>query len=282
MSEQPAKFYGKYRGTVLDNIDPLQTGRLMVQVPDVSNILPVDLGDAVPAVRRHPVRVLRRARDRLGGVGRVRAGRPGLSDLDRLLLGIGGRGPRAGAGRAARRCSRSCIQTVSQNTLLISDTPGPTGGILLKSSTGALISMSDTGITISNGQGATITHDRPGGHRQRRRPGGDLSMPGFLHRSRARPSCARTAARRCRPCRTRPSRWTAARRAVIVATRGRSPAAPACRRRVPPCVTAQWVVGTTRVTSYGQPLVIQGGTAVCAPTGTPLLPVVTQMRVSAT
>jgi len=51
---------------------------------------------------------------------------------------------------------------------------------------------------------------------------------------------------------------------------------------VPPCVTAQWVAGTTRVTSYGQPLVSQGGAAVCAPAGTPLLPVVAQVRVAAT
>src|SRR5207253_674840 len=29
------KYYGKYRGTVLNNVDPLQIGRLMVQVPDV-------------------------------------------------------------------------------------------------------------------------------------------------------------------------------------------------------------------------------------------------------
>ena len=40
-----------------------------------------------------------------------------------------------------------------------------------------------------------------------------------------------------------------------------------------PCVTAQWVVGTTRVTSNGQPLVVQSGQAICAPTGTPLMPV---------
>ena len=53
------------------------------------------------------------------------------------------------------------VQTVSQNTLLISDVPGPTGGILLKSSTGALISVTDTGITISNGQGATILMTGP-------------------------------------------------------------------------------------------------------------------------
>ena len=51
---------------------------------------------------------------------------------------------------------------------------------------------------------------------------------------------------------------------------------------IPPCVTAQWVLGTTRVTSYGQPLVIDSGVAVCAPGGTPLLPVVTQVRVTAT
>jgi hypothetical protein len=51
---------------------------------------------------------------------------------------------------------------------------------------------------------------------------------------------------------------------------------------VPPCVMAQWVSGTTRVTSYGQPLLIQGGEAICTPAATPLLPLVTQLRVSAT
>ena len=51
---------------------------------------------------------------------------------------------------------------------------------------------------------------------------------------------------------------------------------------VPPCVTAQWAVGTVRVTSFGQPLVIMGGLAITAPGGVPLIPVVTQMRVTAT
>jgi hypothetical protein len=49
-----------------------------------------------------------------------------------------------------------------------------------------------------------------------------------------------------------------------------------------PCVTAQWVTGTTRVLSNGLPLLINTGQAVCAPTGTPLLPIVTQTRVTAT
>jgi hypothetical protein len=48
-----------------------------------------------------------------------------------------------------------------------------------------------------------------------------------------------------------------------------------------PCVTAQWLVGAMQVLSEGQPVVIMTGTAVCVPTGTPLLPVVAQTRVIA-
>ncbi len=48
-----------------------------------------------------------------------------------------------------------------------------------------------------------------------------------------------------------------------------------------PCVTAQWNTGTTRVMSNGQPLLVQSSQAICTPTGTPLLIVVTQPRVSA-
>ena len=33
-------YYGKYRGMVLNNVDPMQIGRLMVQVPDVASLLP--------------------------------------------------------------------------------------------------------------------------------------------------------------------------------------------------------------------------------------------------
>jgi hypothetical protein len=49
-----------------------------------------------------------------------------------------------------------------------------------------------------------------------------------------------------------------------------------------PCVMAQWVVGAVQCSSEGQPLVIMTGTAICAPTGTPLVPVVAQTRVLAT
>jgi hypothetical protein len=48
-----------------------------------------------------------------------------------------------------------------------------------------------------------------------------------------------------------------------------------------PCATATWTAGTVRVRSSGQPLVVQTGTATCAPTGVPLQVTVTQMRVQA-
>jgi len=47
-----------------------------------------------------------------------------------------------------------------------------------------------------------------------------------------------------------------------------------------PCVTAQYITSATRVTSNGQPLLLIDSQAICAPTGTPLLPVLTQTRVT--
>ena len=46
-----------------------------------------------------------------------------------------------------------------------------------------------------------------------------------------------------------------------------------------PCVTAQWVTAAVRVMSNGQPLLLQDSQSVCAPTGTPLTIIVTQVRV---
>ncbi|WP_347351812.1 hypothetical protein [Intrasporangium sp.] len=48
-----------------------------------------------------------------------------------------------------------------------------------------------------------------------------------------------------------------------------------------PCVTGQWTLGATRVTSNGQPLVLVDSRATCVPNGTPLLVTATQTRVTA-
>ncbi|WP_380874665.1 hypothetical protein ACFB49_00490 [Sphingomonas sp. DBB INV C78] len=46
-----------------------------------------------------------------------------------------------------------------------------------------------------------------------------------------------------------------------------------------PCVTANYVTSATRVLAGGTPVLLQDSMAVCAPTGTPLVPVVVQPRV---
>lgn len=46
-----------------------------------------------------------------------------------------------------------------------------------------------------------------------------------------------------------------------------------------PCVTAEWVVAAVRVFSEGMPVLLDTGIAICAPTGTPLVATVTQVRV---
>ena len=46
-----------------------------------------------------------------------------------------------------------------------------------------------------------------------------------------------------------------------------------------PCVTAQWVTAATRVRAGGMPVLLQDSQAVCAPPGTGLNVVATQVRV---
>src|SRR5260370_32028542 len=45
-----------------------------------------------------------------------------------------------------------------------------------------------------------------------------------------------------------------------------------------PCVSAQFLIGSLRVTSNGQPLILLHSQAICVPTGTPLIIAVTQTR----
>ena len=105
-------------------------------------------------------------------------------------------------------------------------------------------------------------------------------MPGFLIQEGATVMCAHGG--QAMPTVASPSIALEGMPAAVLSDPWVVAGCPAVPPPIPPCVTAQWVVGTTRVTSFGQPLVIAGGVAVCAPSGTPLLPVVTQVRVTAT
>ena len=47
-----------------------------------------------------------------------------------------------------------------------------------------------------------------------------------------------------------------------------------------PCVTANWVSGSTRILSNGMPVLLLDSQAVCTPNGTPLIIAATQTRVT--
>jgi uncharacterized protein involved in type VI secretion and phage assembly len=154
------KFYGKYRGTVINNVDPMSTGRLMVQIPDVSNVIP-----STWAMPCFPFAGIQSGFFVVPAIGsgvwvEFEQGDSDYPIWTGCFFGSAAEVP-ALALATPPGLQGLVIQTVGQNTLMISDTPGPTGGILLKSATGAMISISDTGITISNGQGATILMNGP-------------------------------------------------------------------------------------------------------------------------
>jgi uncharacterized protein involved in type VI secretion and phage assembly len=160
MSDSGPKFYGKYRGMVISNIDPMQIGRLLVQVPDVTGLAPSSW--AMPCFPFSGKQMGAWALPQIGtGVWvEFEQGNADHPIWSGCWFGSPAEVP-ALALAAPPGISNVVLQTTLQNTLMISDVPGPTGGILLKTTTGALISVSDVGITISNGKGAMIVMAGP-------------------------------------------------------------------------------------------------------------------------
>lgn len=150
------KYYGKYRGTVLNNIDPMQIGRLMVQVPDVGGLIPSSW--AMPCF---PITGKQMGAYMIPQIGtgvwvEFEQGNPDYPIWSGCWYGLVAEVPALAL--AGNPASPSIVlQTGLQNSLIISDLPGPTGGIMLKSTTGATLIVNDTGIYIQNGKGAMLT-----------------------------------------------------------------------------------------------------------------------------
>jgi uncharacterized protein involved in type VI secretion and phage assembly len=157
------KYWGKYRGTVLNNIDPEQRGRLMTMVPDVLGQVPSSWAEpCVPLAgpTGPPMGVYLVPPIGAGVWVEFEHGDPDHPIWAGCRWGAQSDIPiLAKAGNPAD--PNIVIQTQGQNTIMLSDLPGPTGGILLKTAAGAMISISDTGIIISNGKGAIITMNGP-------------------------------------------------------------------------------------------------------------------------
>jgi uncharacterized protein involved in type VI secretion and phage assembly len=154
------RFYGKYRGTVINNVDPMQMGRIQAMVPDVSNVIPSSW--AMPCF---PVTGKQMGAWMIPQVGtgvwiEFEQGDPDSPIWSGCWFGSAAEVPTL-ALAAPPAVPNFVIQTQGQNTIMISDVPGPTGGILLKTTTGAMIAINDVGITISNGKGATIVLTGP-------------------------------------------------------------------------------------------------------------------------
>ena len=150
------KLFGKYRGVVLNNVDPLQIGRLMVQVPDVGGLMPSTW--AMPCV---PVAGIQNGMFALPLIGSGVWIEYEQGDIDHpIWVGCfwGSAAEVPALARATPPAVQSItLQTALQNGLTISDLPGPTGGIMIKSATGATLIVNDTGIYIQNGKGASLT-----------------------------------------------------------------------------------------------------------------------------
>jgi uncharacterized protein involved in type VI secretion and phage assembly len=162
-NEPNQSYYGKYRGTVLNNIDPELRGRLMLTIPDVLGAIPSSWAEpCVPLAgpTGPPMGVYLVPPIGAGVWVEFEHGDPSYpiwagcrwgtqSDIPPLAL----------AGLPVS--PNIVLQTAGQNTLVISDLPGPTGGIMLKSTTGATLIVNDTGIYIQNGKGASLIMTGP-------------------------------------------------------------------------------------------------------------------------
>ena len=143
------KFWGKYRGTVINNIDPEQRGRLITMVPDVLTLVPLTWAE--------PCTPLAGPTGPPMGVYMVPPIGAGVwvefeqGDLNYPIWV----GCRWGASsdvptlaKAGLPISPSIIlQTAGQNCIVISDVPGPTGGIMLRCG-GSTLTITQTGITL--------------------------------------------------------------------------------------------------------------------------------------
>jgi len=159
MSE-PKKFYGKYRGTVINNVDPMQIGRIQVMAPDVSNVMLSSW--AMPCA---PVAGINMGMFALPLIGagvwvEFEQGDPDYPIWVGGFWGMAAEVPLL-SHMVPPAVPGITLQTPLKNGIVISDVPGPTGGIQIQTATGAMISVTDIGIMISNGKGAVINLTGP-------------------------------------------------------------------------------------------------------------------------
>jgi uncharacterized protein involved in type VI secretion and phage assembly len=152
-AEQP-RYFGKYRGTVVNTHDPELLARLQAAVPDVLGTEPTTwampsvpcAGPGAGVVALPPV-----------GAGvwiEFEQGDPDYPIWSGCWWGAASELP-AVVQPGPPGSGQIVLVTPGQHSLVISDAPA--GGIILQTPAGARISMTDAGIVLENGKGAAIT-----------------------------------------------------------------------------------------------------------------------------
>jgi hypothetical protein len=153
-------YYGKYRGTVLQNVDPEQRGRLQLTIPDVLGPIPSSWAEpCVPLAgpTGPPMGVYMVPPIGAGVWVEFEHGDPDYPIWVGCRWGSQSDVPTlAKAGNPAD--PNIIIQSLLQHSVMISDMPPTpaTGGIILQSTTKAMIVVNDSGIYLDNGKGASI------------------------------------------------------------------------------------------------------------------------------
>src|SRR5687767_888586 len=139
----PGRFVGKYRATVLVNVDPEQRGRLQLMIPDVLGEIPSTWAEAcVPLAgpTGPPMGVFMVPPIGAGVWVEFEKGDPNLPVWIGCRWGAPSDIPLLA--RAGIPASPNIVmQTLGQHTFVISDMPPTplTGGLILKSATNAMI-----------------------------------------------------------------------------------------------------------------------------------------------
>lgn len=160
MTASQTKYWGKYRGTVVNNVDPMMQGRIQAMVPDISGLALTSW--AMPCL---PVAGVQNGFFTVPIIGsgvwiEFEKGDPDFPIWTGCFYGSPADVP-ALALTVPPGVPGVTIQTPLQNGITINDVPGPTGGIMIKSATGATLIVNDTGIYIQNGKGASIVMAGP-------------------------------------------------------------------------------------------------------------------------
>jgi uncharacterized protein involved in type VI secretion and phage assembly len=159
MSTGP-RYYGKYRATVLNNVDPRNQGRIQVQLADRYGMML-----STWAMPSFPLAALTASMVALPPVMssvwiEYEQGDPEFPIWSGSFFAEPGSLPPQVMVGATPATPNIFIQTVGGVSLTLSDNPAL--NVLIKTLTGAMISIGETtGITITNGRGAMITMQGP-------------------------------------------------------------------------------------------------------------------------